>query len=173
MSADDSRHLETENSGITRVHQLSHFQVVLEALMNFQPTFLILVSCTRWLSEQGLVAYCSDKCYGSHRDLHSKLCPQMAMLQQLASADFRLYRSRFDFTEWAAGVSCVDASRWEKKGLVSKHCTLKFTTIGFNRLWLAQMVSQCFFKKLSPPHILGDCVLPNFWSVDFLPRRVQ
>ena len=37
---DDSRHLETENSGIPRVHQLSHFQVVLEALMNFQPTFL-------------------------------------------------------------------------------------------------------------------------------------
>lgn len=51
-----------------------------------------------------LVSYCSDRCASRHDRTHKYLCPQMGMVQRLASSDFRAYERPFSFVEWAAEV---------------------------------------------------------------------
>ena len=47
-----------------------------------------------------VLQYCSEKCFQSDRK-HELLCPQMAMLKRLTSADFRSFASHFSFVDWA------------------------------------------------------------------------
>mmetsp|Transcript_166252 Transcript_166252/g.533859 ORF Transcript_166252/g.533859 Transcript_166252/m.533859 type:complete len:1592 (-) Transcript_166252:284-5059(-) len=51
-----------------------------------------------------LVSYCSDRCASRHARTHKSLCPQMGMVQRLASSDFRAYERPFSFVDWAAEV---------------------------------------------------------------------